>query len=486
MKHLRALFTQSSLYFTSQLFVMIAGLVSFPIWTRVLSKAEYGIFSLIGVTIAMGVGFSKFGIQHAALRFHSDFKEKSIGRDISYYYTTLFFGTLFISGLLILPALLFAKTSLAQHIDRAVIEMLPLVAALIFIGSLSSILMMFIRADNRAGLHSFFAVGKRYGQLLFALVVVFYFMRNIRGLFLGYAISESIILLALIVLFAKKMNLSSISFDFFKESIRYGFPLIWMELSNMLLNFGDRYLIKYFIGSEAVGVYSAGYNAANMVQAILVAPLRLAVIPMYLKIWNKEGKEETKDFLNHTLDYYFMLGIPIIIGMSWYGKEIITLLASSKYEEAALIIPYIILALVIFGANPIFTAGLRIYKKTTVMMTSSMVAAFINIVLNIFLIPRFGIMGAAYATLIAYVVLIALVLIFSNKYLKINLHLRPILIFTALSVLTMLILSGLPGVGVIDFLVKFVLGTIIYSTGIIFFDKKIRRKLLGLINIRQK
>jgi len=249
----------------------------------------------------------------------------------------------------------------------------------------------------------------------------------------------------------------------------------------MLLIFGDRYLIQFYLGFGAVGVYSAAYSLSRMAQSLLTSPLRLAAIPMYLKIWNSDGGKETTRFLTNLLDIYFMLGIPIVIGLSWLSKDVVTLLASSKFRESSLIVPYIILSEVLFGTNIIFAAGLRIHKKTVVLMALSMTAAVVNVGLNILLIPMVGIMGAAYATLTTYMLLVTLIALKSHKYLKIKIASGKILKYITLSVVTMLLVSLITLTGMQGLLLKTAVGALFYMSVILISDKRLKRHALSFL-----
>ncbi len=481
MNHSKELFKQSSYYLISNLLATLAGFISFPIWTRVFSKAEYGIFSLIGTTIYFGLSFSKFGLQHAALRFHSDFKEKKINLDMSYYYSTLFISSLLISGLITLFALLISNNFINNYVEKSLHGLIFIVAFLIFIESINSILTMFIRADNKGWLYSIFSVASRYGELLGALIIVFYFMKNLYGLFLGYAIFEMIIFLALLALFIRKLNIHKISFPFLKEALSYSFPLISAEVLDLILVFGDRYLIQFYMGPEAVAVYSVGYSVSTMAQSLLATPLRLAIIPMYLSIWNKDGEKETEKFLKNTLNYYFMLGIPVILGLSFFGREIVTLFATSKYQESSSVIPYIITPLVLYGAYVVYGAGLYIHKRTKILMYLTLLSGIINISLNIVLIPRLGILGAAYATLIAYLVAIFSMVVISYRYLIVRIQIVSIVKYTLLSILVMYFLSHFEAKSIKELSIKIVMGSVFYLFGICISEKPIRQKVLFIV-----
>ena len=95
--YLNKLFKQTSVYFSSGVIITFAGFLTFPIWTRIFSEVEYGQMSLATATLGLIIVFSKFGIQRAALRFYSEFKENKRDLDFTYYYTTSFLSVLFIS-----------------------------------------------------------------------------------------------------------------------------------------------------------------------------------------------------------------------------------------------------------------------------------------------------------------------------------------------------------------------------------------------------
>lgn len=480
---------QYSYYFSGNILISIAGLISFPIWTRFFSKEEYGILAIINTTISFLVIFSKLGLPHAALRFYSDFKENKMDTDIESYYTTLISGSIIISASVAIIVLLMTEIFFYRSFNEKIISLLPLSAIIIFIMSINSILTEFIRAEQRGIFYNIVQVVSRYGQLVISIIMVYVFQGNLYGFFLGTAISSCLVLAGLlsILVHERKIRIKNISLLFLKKSIEYSSPLILFELSNMLLSMGDRYLIQYYMGSEAVGIYSAGYNLSDMVQSTISSPLRLAVMPIYLSIWNREGDESARQFISNALNYYLMLGIPVILGMSWFGKEMIVLLATSKFLEAYNIMPYIILPLVINGAFTLFGAGLFIQKKTKLLMYLTLSSGLLNILLNIFLIPSFGILGAAYATLISYSVLAFLIAVSSYRYLKIKIQIAPILKYIILSIIVLSLLSKYPVNTNNQILAKFFLAAILYLIFIIFFDGELRNKVISLFkNLRKQ
>jgi len=97
-----------------------------------------------------------------------------------------------------------------------------------------------------------------------------------------------------------------------------------------------------------------------------------------------------------------LFGAPVVAGVAAVGPELLPSLASARYASAAVILPWVIAGMVVDGTNAMVGAGLFIHKKTRRIMAIVMSGAIFNIVLNLLLIPHYGILGSAIATLAAY------------------------------------------------------------------------------------
>src|SRR3989304_8484054 len=113
MGYITQLAKKSTYYLGTNSLLSIAGVISFPIWTRMFSRSEYGVLNLIEVLIAGIVPFAKFGIQNAAVRFYPDYSDAKDKRE---FYTTLLLGSCFVSGLLAVVGFIFVKVILSHYI----------------------------------------------------------------------------------------------------------------------------------------------------------------------------------------------------------------------------------------------------------------------------------------------------------------------------------------------------------------------------------
>ncbi|HLH29639.1 MAG TPA: oligosaccharide flippase family protein, partial [Terriglobia bacterium] len=310
---------------------------------------------------------------------------------------------------------------------------LELAAVLTLFQALNAILMMFFSVEHRESSLAFWNVFNRYAAFGAGLICVYWFVRGVRGIMLGTLIVESGQTLILVSGFVRerKLRLRSFSSTFFRECVSFGMPLSLGELANVFLNLGDRYLVQVFLGTEAVGLYAAAYNVTGAVQQALSTPLTLAIPPLLMENWQKEGAAGTRRFLSTAMDKYLMLAVPCIVGLSFYGASLIEVFASHQYIRGASVIPLLAMPLILFGGNTIYSAGLFIANRSVALMWISIGSGVANVLLNLLLIPRLGIVGAGVSTLVAYSLAIALLIWRSPAELRVFVHVVPLLKYVA-------------------------------------------------------
>jgi O-antigen/teichoic acid export membrane protein len=157
------------------------------------------------------------------------------------------------------------------------------------------------------------------------------------------------------------------------------------------------------------------------VQSTFVASVGQAVMPLYIQMWDQKGPEETAAFVARSLRTYVLFGAPVIAGLASVGSQLLPSLASQKYASAAVILPWVIAGMVLEGANAMVAAGLFIHRKTKHIGAVVFSSAILNLVLNLLLVPRIGIMGAAIATLVSYAVSSCALAFAARRFLRVSL-----------------------------------------------------------------
>jgi len=180
------------------------------------------------------------------------------------------------------------------------------------------------------------------------------------------------------------------------------------------------------------------------------------------------SEAQAKTIYAKTLTYYLLMTFFVAAGLSMFSKEILSLLTSPDYINSYKIIPPLTFSFIADGIYQIVGIGLLISRKTQYMTYGVIAGALAALGFNALLAPRWGILGVAFATLLAYAVGLVLIYFWNQKYYHINFELKKIfkllifsLGFIILSFLSYFLLTPLPMIIFKSFLM-IILGLIFY------------------------
>jgi len=489
---LKRLLVHTSHYSFIGLLTMVAGLITFPILTRVFSVADYGVMNLVAATLTISVALGKVGVQQSIIRYQSEISSGKGQFTMAQLFSSTLLGMLGTSVVVALALGIGAQLVPARWLgDVRISHLLGIVSVVVVAQVLESALVNFVRAEQKTSTLLIYQVSKKYVGLALILAAVLLVARSLTSFYLATALVE---ILAMIIL-ARSMfrehptpSLSQFSRPLYGELIRFGAPmLIGYELSGIILSVGDRYIIEGFMGEAPLGLYAAAYNLCQYVQSVFIASVGQAIMPLYMQMWDRKGRDETAAFIARALRTYVIMGGPVIAGLAAVGPELLPALASDKYASAVGILPWVIAGMVVDGTNSMLGAGLFIHRKTRIIMPIVMSGALLNLVLNMLLIPRMGILAAAVATLISYTVT-ALGLGLAGR------HLLPVaipwatMLRTAIGSVAMLLAvrSIYPGRRLATVGVRVVLGAAIYLLVMVLIDGDARAMMKkGLARLRR-
>jgi O-antigen/teichoic acid export membrane protein len=285
---------------------------------------------------------------------------------------------------------------------------MAIVSVVVAVQVIESALINFIRAEQRTSQLMIYQVAKKYLGLGLILLAVLVIARSLTAFYTATAITESVAIATLALLMFRRGILprpafAQFSAPLYRELLKFGVPmLIGYELSGIILAVGARYVIEGTLGEAQLGLYAAAYNLCQYVQSVVISSVGQAITPMYMQMWDQKGRAETSAFISRSLRTYALLGALIIAGLAAVGPELLPALASAKYASASAILPWVIAGMVVDGTSTMLGAGLFIHRKTGIIGSIVVASALLNVVLNIILVPRIGILGAAIATLVSY------------------------------------------------------------------------------------
>ena len=197
---------------------------------------------------------------------------------------------------------------------------------------------------------------------------------------------------------------------YWKKAMILHLPILPHKLSLTILASADRIMIEKMINAEATAMYSVAYSASMVINLIKLS-LNDALTPwIYDCIKNKNYNSLRKNTV------YIML---LVVGMAFvfilFAPEIIWVVGSEKYMEAIYTIPPVAASVFFTFLYNLFSSVEFYYEKTKLVMVASIVAAVLNILLNLVCIYFWGYIAAGYTTLVCYIVLCVMHYIFMKK-----------------------------------------------------------------------
>ena len=404
MSALKTLYRHSSHYLGGRVAVMLLGFISFPVFTRIFSVADYGIINLITNTVLLLTVLSKFGFQHSVQRYYPDGASATDADNLPRYYSTLFYSTAVVALVLssIFAASLFFGAG--KFLGFTAGSTLLLACSLVTIRSLRSMQMNLMQVEHKTRLFNGMDILQKAATIGLICSLLFFWQKTIFAFFLGLVIVEGVVLVQYLPALARRdlLSLRMFDFSFLRTAVAFSLPLMAAEISWVVLDSGDRFFIQHYMGLQALGFYAAAYGIAIYLQDVMMAPLQLALFPICMKVWNTEGKEATQKFLSRSLDQFVLVAVAVVCVAIVTSRDVIVLLASRKFQEAHTLLPFLVIGLVLSAVTIFFRPGLLIHKRASKIAAATFYACVLNIVLNIILLPRIGLLGAAIATMISY------------------------------------------------------------------------------------
>lgn len=372
----------------------IVSIITLPILTARLTKMEYGTYDLIMTLVMLLIPVATLQIQSAAFRFLIDYRnnrEKS-----SSVITNIWFVTIPISVILSIIISVY-------YIINNSFE-LGLLIGLYFFADI-----MFLTISQVArGLsyNKIFSIASIIISLINMIGIVVTVQINNLGL-TGVMFSLVVAHFIGIILIAYKINLkeyidkSLISKKVILEMISYSWPMIPNNLSNWVLSLSDRFVIVTFIGIEANAVYAVANKIPNLLSIVQ---------SVFVMAWQENAAISVKD--EDSDKYYtkmFDLTFSIVLGATalliCFTPIIFILLIRGDYGEAYVQIPILMLGMYFYCMSA-FHGGIYIaHKKTKSVGITTMVAAIINLLVDLVCVNKLGITAASISTLIAYFIL---------------------------------------------------------------------------------
>lgn len=207
-----------------------------------------------------------------------------------------------------------------------------------------------------------------------------------------------------------------------KVLLLFSLPLLFSNLIELIIEWADNIIIGIFKGSYFVGIYNSAFPTSMILVMIPVA-LSALFIPILTDLYAKDYKDKMKDIYKLTTRWIVILNLPLFLLMIFFSKQILSVLFGNEYSIGSSSLIILCLGYFIYSIFIINQQVLLVIKKTNLILINTLIAAVFNIILNLILIPRYGIVGGAIATTTSLIIISILCLIESNIFMRLKLDL---------------------------------------------------------------
>ena len=361
-----------------------------PLYTNVLTTAEYGVYDLVITTVSVIFPILSLNIIDAVMRYLMDDNyDKSI---VSTTGVALCLISFFLGGVLLA---VLGNLEIANGIKG--LELFILAYYISYIAN--QYMVQFAKGLDKvfdmgiAGVLGTFVM--IVTNVLFLIVLSF----GLKGFFIANILCQFIPAIFLIIRLKvwKYIVIKKIHVDLLKEMLAYSIPLIVTVVGWWVNSGSDRYVVTFFCGAASTGILSVAYkipSIMNTLQGIFVQVWQISAIKEY-------GNEDTAVFYGHTfgmVNFLMCLACSVLILLT---KPIAHMLYAKEFFQAWLFVPFLLVSTVFNSASGLLGPILSAQRNSKAMMWSGLIGAVVNIVLNIIFVYLWGVQGATIATAIS-------------------------------------------------------------------------------------
>jgi O-antigen/teichoic acid export membrane protein len=407
---IRELSKDLAIYGLGDVAIQLVNFLLLRVYVQYLSMEDYGILALLGSVEAIAKLFFRWGVDGSFMRFWYDCEDDRARQRLS---STLFFFLLIVNGVLLVAAVaaapLYSSALAGLGGPRATLA-LQLVLLNTFAIGFTFIPFHVLRMRQRAREFSVLAFARSASTLLLRLALVVGLGYGVLGVVAADLVVTAA-LLAVMVRYFSPLIRPVFSAATLREALTFGLPRIPHGFAQQVIAVGDKFVLTRFVPLADVGLYSMGVSV-GLIQKVFLAAFEYAWAPFYYATVREPGAQR----IFSAVTTYGVAALALMTaGLSAIAGDLLRVVTHGQYTAAAGVVAWTSLGVFFQGIYLMTSIGLNITRRTQYYPVSTAIAAAANIGLNFLWIPRYGIMGAAYANGIAYAVQAAIAFVLSQR-----------------------------------------------------------------------
>lgn len=396
-EQLKAIFRDMVKYSPSKIIGMLGNAIIVPVYTSLLSPDQYGLYSLsIAVLSFLCIIFSDW-VGLSGLRF---FKHHQMMQDMPKYLTTLV--TMLVTNVFLMFVLALTFRHNFYEFFHIPVKYFLAILVLIIPVAIRALLFQLLRAQLKSMSFTLSTIVNQFLTILLSIFFVKFFHLGAIALLLGMGVSISLIDILLIYQsnLLSWFKLQRIEWASVLPIMKYGIPIAATSLSAWIINQSNKFIMNSIHGFSEVGIVGVAYGLTLPLLMTIFSIITVAAIPRIINMY--EEKIDVRPLISRFTGYYVLIALPVITVISLYSVDYVQMLSSNdKFLVAFKLIPYFAFGTFFMALTDYTTLQYHLANKTYIDFVIKLTSGIANVVLNILLIPKYGLIGVGLATLIA-------------------------------------------------------------------------------------
>jgi O-antigen/teichoic acid export membrane protein len=407
------------IYGVGEAIIRSFGILTVPIYTRIFPPDEYGILSFVLTLMGLFSAVLVLGGDSAYARYFFEARTDAQRRTV----TTTWIGFLALWSLVAVAAVLpfsglISNASFGSDANAWLIATALIAAPLSLTNRMCA---QVLRNQFKAAAFTTLNIISTVATVGFSLGAVLLFDTGVLGILVGALLAE-LVMLPPRLWAARAMFGSDVSARVLVNLLRYGIPLVPTSLAFWVFLASDRLILGKLSTLAELGLYSVAVSLVGLAN-IVIGSFSQAWTAHSLRAY-EETPDQAPQLYGRVLTY-LLVGFGLLgVGLTAFGPELLDLLAGGSYDRAAEAVPPLAIGMVAYASTLVTGAGIGLMKRTKYLAVLSALAALLNVVLNVLLIPPFGMVGSAWATAVSYLFLTLAFLVVAQRLWRVAYEVR--------------------------------------------------------------
>lgn len=441
---MRSVFRHAAVYGIGTLLGRVASFLMLPVYTRYLTPEDYGVMTLIDMTLDVMAILAGTQLVLGVFRFyHKEDKEEERRKVVSTAFISLGVSYVVVSSIGIVSAKWLSLFVFGSYDNTGLIR---LASATLFTQSLAIVPLALARVRDQSSLYVISNLIRLVLTIALNILFVVFLEMGVAGMFLSGLLASSLVGGWLSVWLVRQVGVG-LAVRHFRDLARYGIPMAGVQIATFTATFADRAFLQATGDTAGVGLYNMAYQFGFILSAIGFGPFAQVWGPKRFQVAKLPDRDKR---FSEAFLFINMWVLWLAVAISLFIDDFFHVMTTDEFFQGARYVHLILIAFIFQIWATLQDVGILVRERTQLLTLATGIAAVVGLAAFAVLIPRFGPMGAAAGTILSFATRWALTFGFSQHVWPVKYDWKPVLRLLAMAVSVAVIGRLLPSLPLVQ------------------------------------